>query len=48
MIYPNSELSAGALIVMSLVTSGALAFWLFMVYYVARSPAKHRGNQTNK
>lgn len=43
--YPNSDISAGAMLAIALVMVGVLAFWLVMVYVAAREPRKPRGQQ---
>ncbi|HVT68093.1 MAG TPA: hypothetical protein VHF26_10120, partial [Trebonia sp.] len=43
--YPNSAVSAGAMMAIAFVMVGVLAFWLVMVYLAARdkSGGKHGG-----
>jgi hypothetical protein len=38
--YPNSDISAGAMAAIAIVTVAALACWLIMVYVAAREPRK--------
>jgi hypothetical protein len=43
-MYPNSELSAGALMAIAFTVAVAMAIWLGAVYYAAREP----GNRNSK
>lgn len=40
--YPNSDISAGAMVAIAVVMVAVLAFWLVMVYIAAREPRKPR------
>jgi hypothetical protein len=41
-MYPNSALSAGALIAIAFTVVVAMAIWLGAVYYAARGPRNHK------
>lgn len=43
--YPNSDISAGAMMAIAFVMVAVLAFWLIMVYVAAREPRQPRGQQ---
>lgn len=45
-MYPNSAISAGAMIAIAAVMVVALAFWLGAVYLAAREP-RHRNTGVN-
>ena len=47
--YPNSAISAGAMMAIAFVMVGVLVFWLVMVYVAAREPErKHKGEDEHK
>ncbi len=38
--YPSSDISAGAMTAIAVVTSAVLAFWIIMVFVAARGPGR--------
>jgi hypothetical protein len=45
--YPNSDLSAAAMVGIAVVMLAALAFWLIAVYVAAREPRAPHQRQVN-
>ncbi len=43
--YPNSDISAGAMMAIAFVMVAVLTFWLVMVYVAAREPRRPRGQR---
>jgi hypothetical protein len=41
-MYPNSALSAGALMAIAFTVVAAMAIWLGAVYYAARKPGNRK------